>query len=183
MGIQPDPTPGFSNHCPTCFGLDATPGTCKVFVSGLEPAQLSGGDPVSQYNGYYDVHPIDGEMCKFQSAPGADVLVWLSMAFPHTSLLLGVPGVGSLFDCGGYPSCTKWVENHNLAQNKLAWKGWAYICPSMELAAMASLIMNPELDISRYEFFVMANKQGVCRVARTKDATNIKILVDTDDLP
>lgn len=180
MGITPAPT-GYNNNCGACFQPGLTPITLKVFFASIRAARKTVGNIGFWGNGYYDVHlQSPPPACKWESLPGSNPFVEVSLAHPFAYVFMGTVGEGTAFYSGSLPSCTRWFENGNTWFDNFWWKGYAYVCASTFLADVASKVMNPDLYDSKYDLFPTADEKFVLRVARIADATNIAIKFDTN---
>lgn len=178
MGIIPDPNVATSNHCAPCWPLGDCPHTLKVFFAGIEGAQLSGSAGVPGANGYHDVQAEISNDCYWKTDPPKQIICRVKLGVPSAKVWLEQPGVGSLFNSWDFPSCTRWFENQNLFINKLGYKGWCYVCSSMELIDLYSGFFDPDLYTPRYELFPMADHQVLLRLARITDGTLMHLKID-----
>lgn len=179
MGINPRKPIGYDDHCAFCFPAGQTPTEVKVFVGGLAKAQFGDLSKLGEYNGYHDVTTNPGVTCSYRNAPGGDLEIRFTYGNPIALLSIGLVAGGSVFFSGGMPQCSRWYENHNNFIGNAFWRGWAYVCPAIELEEMAGKVMNPALFESNYDLFPLDNEEIVLRVARIADATNVKFKIDT----
>ena len=178
MGIIPDPTVPTANHCAPCWPAGNAPLVLKAFFSSIEGAQLSAGAGVGYANAYYDVAAELGNPCYWRTYPPQDIICRVKLGSPSANVRLAKTGVGSLFFSWDFPACTRWFENKNIATGKLGWKGYCYICSSMELTNLYAEIMSEGIYETRYELFPMADYHVALRVARIADGTHMTFKVD-----